>query len=270
MPGPRILVIAAALVAAATASAATSGEQQLRVREYPVPSGTHPHDVAPARDGGVWYTAQGSGELGWLNPKSGQVDAHLARQRLGSARRHRRARTERRGSPTVASTRSFASTPRRGRSRRFPLPASTGYANLNTATFDRKRRPLVHGSERDLRAARPEGREGARVSSAARRRAVRDHARRRRATSTTPRSPAATSAASTRVPGRRRCSDRRPRDRARGGRGRTRAGGSGSASGTPGKVGMYDPRARRGASGAFPGRTRRPTPSTSTSATRSG
>jgi virginiamycin B lyase len=29
--------------------------------EYPVPSGSHPHDVAPAADGRVWYTAQHRG-----------------------------------------------------------------------------------------------------------------------------------------------------------------------------------------------------------------
>ena len=37
-----------------------------------MPAGSRPHDVAPARDG-VWYTAQGSGELGWLDPRTGRV-----------------------------------------------------------------------------------------------------------------------------------------------------------------------------------------------------
>ena len=40
---------------------------------YPVPAGSHPHDVAPAADGGVWYTAQGGGNLGWLDPATGEV-----------------------------------------------------------------------------------------------------------------------------------------------------------------------------------------------------
>lgn len=40
---------------------------------FAVPAGSHPHDVAPAVDGGVWYTAQGSCELGWLNPATGAV-----------------------------------------------------------------------------------------------------------------------------------------------------------------------------------------------------
>ena len=38
--------------------------------EYPVPPGSHPHDVAPAADGGVWYTAQSLGALGNLRGRS--------------------------------------------------------------------------------------------------------------------------------------------------------------------------------------------------------
>jgi virginiamycin B lyase len=38
---------------------------------FTVPPGTHPHDVAPAADGGVWYTAQHTGRLGWLDPSTG-------------------------------------------------------------------------------------------------------------------------------------------------------------------------------------------------------
>jgi len=43
------------------------------IKEFPVPKGSHPHDVAPARDGGVWYTAQAAGALGWLDPISGHT-----------------------------------------------------------------------------------------------------------------------------------------------------------------------------------------------------
>ena len=42
--------------------------------EFPVPSGSHPHDVAPAANSGiVWYTAQASGKLGWLDPNTGST-----------------------------------------------------------------------------------------------------------------------------------------------------------------------------------------------------
>ncbi|HEX9634310.1 MAG TPA: lyase [Candidatus Limnocylindria bacterium] len=58
-----------------TESAAPSadGEPTFTVQTYPVPAGSGPHDVAPAADGGVWYTAQASGELGWLDPATGEV-----------------------------------------------------------------------------------------------------------------------------------------------------------------------------------------------------
>ena len=43
------------------------------IQEFPVPPGSQPHDVAPAKNGSVWYTAQGSGELGLLNPGTGMT-----------------------------------------------------------------------------------------------------------------------------------------------------------------------------------------------------
>ena len=44
-----------------------------RIQEYPVPAGSSPHDVAPAPDGTVWYTAQAAGKLGRLQPADGTV-----------------------------------------------------------------------------------------------------------------------------------------------------------------------------------------------------
>ncbi|MDB5873604.1 MAG: Twin-arginine translocation pathway signal [Ramlibacter sp.] len=32
------------------------------------------HDLAPAPDGGVWFTAQASGHLGWFDPKTGRTE----------------------------------------------------------------------------------------------------------------------------------------------------------------------------------------------------
>jgi virginiamycin B lyase len=46
---------------------------QSAVVEYSVPPGSGPHDVAPAGDGRVWFTAQRGGNLGWLNPKDGST-----------------------------------------------------------------------------------------------------------------------------------------------------------------------------------------------------
>ncbi len=42
--------------------------------EFSVPEGTRPHDVAPGPDGRVWYTGQGTGELGALDPETGDLE----------------------------------------------------------------------------------------------------------------------------------------------------------------------------------------------------
>ena len=73
---PAALVAVALLVAFATAPQAMA---QATVQYYAVPSGAHPHDVAPAADGGVWYTAQHQEALGRLDPTTGAVEhIHLS------------------------------------------------------------------------------------------------------------------------------------------------------------------------------------------------
>ncbi|MGH2562078.1 MAG: virginiamycin B lyase family protein [Thermomicrobiales bacterium] len=68
--------IAASSVAAQPATPGiTPPESCLAVETFPLPAGDRPHDVAPAADGnGVWYTAQGSGALGLLDPQSGEIE----------------------------------------------------------------------------------------------------------------------------------------------------------------------------------------------------
>jgi virginiamycin B lyase len=136
---PRSLALAAlaAVAVAGSAGAATAETSQLRVREYPVPAGSHPHDVAPARDGGIWYTAQHTGRLGWLDPRTG--DTREVRLGAGSAPHGVIVGPD--GAPWITDSGLNAIVrvdPRTRRVKRFPLPASTGYANLNTATFDRR------------------------------------------------------------------------------------------------------------------------------------
>jgi virginiamycin B lyase len=109
--------------------------QGLSVREYPLPAGKHPHDVAPARDGGVWYTAQGSGELGWLDPRTGRT-RHVA---LGPGSAPHGVIVGPDGAPWITDGGLNAIVrvdPRTRRVDRFPLPGA--HANLNTATFDRR------------------------------------------------------------------------------------------------------------------------------------
>lgn len=57
----------------ASISSAEPSRPAFAVETFPVPAGSHPHDVAPAADGGVWYTAQRSGRLGRLDPATGEV-----------------------------------------------------------------------------------------------------------------------------------------------------------------------------------------------------
>ncbi len=54
-------------------SASVETEPVFSMATYPVVAGSRPHDVAPAADGGVWYTGQGNGTLGWLDPETGDV-----------------------------------------------------------------------------------------------------------------------------------------------------------------------------------------------------
>jgi virginiamycin B lyase len=44
------------------------------VKYFDLTAGDHPHDVAPAPDGTVWYTGQHAGVLGRLDPKTGEVE----------------------------------------------------------------------------------------------------------------------------------------------------------------------------------------------------
>jgi virginiamycin B lyase len=55
------------------ASIVPAGPVSLQVREFEVPDGSHPHDVAPATDGGIWYTGQHLGVLGHLDPATGDI-----------------------------------------------------------------------------------------------------------------------------------------------------------------------------------------------------
>jgi virginiamycin B lyase len=133
----RFQLVATASPREWTALRRVAGRAALRIREYGVPAGTHPHDVAPARDGGVWYTAQGSGHLGWLDPKSGRT----RQTALGAGSAPHGVIVGPDGAPWITDGGLNAIVrvdPRTRRVRRYPLPTSAGYANLNTATFDRR------------------------------------------------------------------------------------------------------------------------------------
>jgi len=50
----------------------TSGAAQQSQQAFPLPDGAYPHDVAPAPDGKIWYSAQRNGALGIFDPSTGQ------------------------------------------------------------------------------------------------------------------------------------------------------------------------------------------------------
>ena len=68
----RRRVAALALSLALPARLATAQTTRpLSLQSWPLltPARTGIHDLAPAPDGGVWFSAQHSGHLGWFDPK---------------------------------------------------------------------------------------------------------------------------------------------------------------------------------------------------------
>jgi virginiamycin B lyase len=112
---------------------------QVTVQEFTVPSGHRVHDVwaDPAPDGPVWFSAQGSGHLGILHPKSGKVEfVALGR---GSSPHGVIAGPD--GAPWLTDGGQNAIVrvdPATREVKAWKLPESAGYANLNTAIFDAK------------------------------------------------------------------------------------------------------------------------------------
>jgi virginiamycin B lyase len=112
---------------------------EVAVQAYPVPPGGRPHDVAVGADGIVWYTAQGSGHLGRLDPATGKVDLIP----LGAGATPHGVIIGPDGAPWVTESGTNAIVrvdPQTRAVRGWPLPEGRGYANLNTATFDRRGR----------------------------------------------------------------------------------------------------------------------------------
>ena len=107
----------------------------LMLQEFLVPAGSNPHDVAPAADGIVWYTAQSSGELGRLDPKTGKTHSIA----LGKGSAPHGVITGPDDAPWITDgglNAILRVDPRTEKLRLFPLPNSSSNANLNTATFD--------------------------------------------------------------------------------------------------------------------------------------
>jgi len=129
----RILLGAAALLAteATPASAAPA--------YFDVARGAHPHDVAatPAAGGPVYYTAQSTGKLGILDPKSAKFEEIV----LGPRSSPHGVIVGPDGAAWITDGGQNAIVrvdPTTEQVQTFPLPADRAGANLNTAVFDKR------------------------------------------------------------------------------------------------------------------------------------
>src|SRR5712672_909597 len=124
----------AALVAAFPRFAAA---QTARMQSWPLktPRRTGIHDVAPAADGGVWFTAQASGHLGWFDPASGRTE--LVALGMGSAPHGVIQGPDKAAWLTDGGQQAIVRVGWPDREvRKFALPEGSPYANLNTCAFD--------------------------------------------------------------------------------------------------------------------------------------
>jgi len=120
-----------------------SAAAQVTVQEYQVPRGHRVHDVWADRapDGPVWISVQGGGELGILDPKSGKfnfvplgpgsaphgvIAGPYGGVWLTDGGQNAIVRVDPRSGPNSKQVKVWK------------LPDDSGYANLNTATFDLK------------------------------------------------------------------------------------------------------------------------------------
>src|SRR5690348_13282677 len=107
------------------------------VTYFDVTRGANPHDVAPAPDGSVWYTAQSQVAIGVLNPKTGR--ANQISLGKSSAPHGVIVGPDRAAWITDGGLNAIARfDPATKDVKLFPLPTQFSDANLNTATFDRK------------------------------------------------------------------------------------------------------------------------------------
>ena len=129
---PRLFSLLACL-------AVSPAHAQVSVQEYPIPHGHGIHDVwaNPAPNGPVYFSAQGSGHLGILDPKSGKVEFVA----LGRRSSPHGVILDRAGAPYLTDGAQNAIVrvdPKTRAVKVWKLPQDSGYTNLNPATFDGK------------------------------------------------------------------------------------------------------------------------------------
>jgi virginiamycin B lyase len=123
------------VVAVALSATGSTAHSKMAMQTFPVLAGAGPHDVYPAPDGAVWFTAQSAGKLGRLDPRTGKSDLIAlgpdasphgvivgpdGAAWVTEGGQNAIARVD----PTTLSV------------NLFPLPKERRNANLNTASFD--------------------------------------------------------------------------------------------------------------------------------------
>lgn len=131
-----LLLVLSSIAAPACAQApAAPAAAAPGTRLFQLPDGARVHDVAPAPDGKVWYTAQRQGALGILDPRTGAV----RQVPLGPDSAPHGVIQGPDGAAWITDSGQNAIVrfdPRTEKIDVWKLPADTGYANLNTGTFD--------------------------------------------------------------------------------------------------------------------------------------
>jgi virginiamycin B lyase len=110
---------------------------KVAMQTFPVLAGAGPHDVYPAPDGTVWFTAQSAGKLGRLDPRTGKSDLIA----LGPGAAPHGVIVGPDGAPWVTEGGQNAIArvdPATRATKLYPLPKERRHANLNTASFDRQ------------------------------------------------------------------------------------------------------------------------------------
>src|SRR5271165_3558190 len=128
------MVFAAAVLMSVSGGASHA---KMTMQTFPVLAGAGPHDVYPAPDGTVWFTAQSAGKLGRLDPKTGKSD--LMALGPGAAPHGVIVGPDGAAWVTEGGQNAIARVdPATREVKLFPLPKERRNANLNTATFDRR------------------------------------------------------------------------------------------------------------------------------------
>ncbi len=130
-----LAALAAAPWLALNGSSRAAGAVSMQSWPLGTPRRTGIHDVAPAPDGGVWFSAQRSGHLGWFDRRSGKTE--LVALGSGSSPHGVIQGPDKAAWLTDSGQNAIVRVSWPGRELRvFKLPDGTPYANLNTCAFD--------------------------------------------------------------------------------------------------------------------------------------